>query len=449
MISRLNSSSAEFDGDFSRLLAQVQVGSDERTEQVQAIVENVRQRGDAALAECSRRFDGLNCASAADMAVSPADSERAWQALAEEERDALQFAAGRVRGFASRQLERDWSFEDEWGNVLGERVIALDRVGLYVPGGQASYPSSLLMSAVPAQVAGVPELVVATPAKHDRGPSPQVLAVAHMLGLSEVYSFGGAQGVAALAYGTETLKAVDKIAGPGNFWVAEAKRLVAGKVAIESLAGPSEVCIVLDRVEDARTAALDLCAQAEHDVEARALLIAVGEGVADAVASALAELVPSFERRLIISAALAARGALIEVADRQAAANLVDLIAPEHLQLMVAEPEELWRQIRHAGAVFLGSHSAEAFGDYCAGPSHVLPTGGSARFSSPLRASDFQKHSSVVSLSPRGARALAPVAACLGESEGLGAHAASARRRLDMGDPVPSRSRGYRGADEL
>ena len=440
MISRLNSSAAEFAGDFARLLAQAQAGHDERTDQVQAIVEDVRRRGDAALAEYSRRFDGLSCGSAAEMAVSPADSERAWQALAAEERQALEFAAGRVRQFASRQLERDWSFEDEWGNVLGERVTALDRVGLYVPGGQASYPSSLLMTAVPAQVAGVPELVVATPARNGRGPSLQVLAVAHMLGLSEVYSFGGAQGVAALAYGTETLKAVDKIAGPGNFWVMAAKRLVAGRVAIESLAGPSEVCIVLDRVEDAGTAALDLCAQAEHDVEARALLIAVGDGVAEAVASALAELVPSFERRSIIAAALSARGALIEVAGRQEAAELVDRIAPEHLQLMVAEPEELWRQIKHAGAVFLGSRSAEVFGDYCAGPSHVLPTGGSARFSSPLRASDFQKHSSVVSLSPKGSRALAPVAARLGESEGLGAHAASARRRLDSGDSVPSPS---------
>ncbi len=440
MIARLNSSSAEFDRDFARLLAQAQAGNDERTDQVQAIVEDVRRCGDAALAGYSRRLDGLDCSSAADMAVSPAESERAWQALVEEERHALQFAAGRVRDFASRQLERDWNFEDEWGNVLGERVIALDRVGLYVPGGQASYPSSLLMTAVPAQVAGVPELVVATPAKGDRGPSLRVLAVAHMLGLTEVYSFGGAQGVAALAYGTGTLKAVDKIVGPGNFWVTAAKRLVAGRVAIESLAGPSEVCIVLDRVEDARTAALDLCAQAEHDSEARALLIAVGEGVVDAVASALAELVPSFERRSIIAAALSARGALIEVAGRRDAARLVDLIAPEHLQLMVAEPEELWRQIRHAGAVFLGSHSAEVFGDYCAGPSHVLPTGGSARFSSPLRASDFQKHSSVVSLSPGGSRALAPVAARLGESEGLGAHAASARRRLDAGASSSSRT---------
>ena len=440
MISRLDSSSAEFDSDFARLLAQARVGDDERTDQVRAVVEDVRRRGDAALVEYSRRFDGLDCSSAADMAVSPADSERAWHVLAEEERHALQFAAGRIREFASRQLEHDWSFEDEWGNVLGERVLPLDRVGLYVPGGRASYPSSLLMTAVPAQVAGVSELVVVTPATKDRGPSPLVLAVAHMLGLSEVYFFGGAQGVAALAYGTETLKAVDKIAGPGNFWVMTAKRLVAGIVAIESLAGPSEVCIVLDRVEDAHTAALDLCAQAEHDVEARALLIAIGEGVADAVASALTELVPSFERRSIISAALSAHGALIEAPDRQAAARLVDLLAPEHLQLMVAEPEDLWRQIRHAGAVFLGSHSAEAFGDYCAGPSHVLPTGGSARFSSPLRASDFQKHSSVVSLSLRGSRALAPVAARLGESEGLGAHAASARRRLEAGTSPPSRS---------
>ncbi|MGB1580652.1 MAG: histidinol dehydrogenase, partial [Nevskiales bacterium] len=344
-------------------------------------------------------------------------------------RQALETAADRIRKYAECQRLESWSFEDVHGNRLGQQVTPLDRVGLYVPGGKASYPSSVLMNAIPAKVAGVPEVVMVVPAPAGVL-NELVLAAAALAGVDRVFTIGGAQAVAALAYGTETIPAVDKIVGPGNAYVAAAKRSVFGTVGIDMIAGPSEILVIADSTADPHWLALDLFSQAEHDEEAQSILLTPDAGVIEAVAEAMAQALKSQPRADIIRASLAARGALVQVRDLDEAAEIANRIAPEHLELCVENPEALQAKIRNAGAIFLGHYTPEALGDYCAGPNHVLPTAASARFSSPLGVYDFQKRSSVIKASEAGAQALGPVAAALAEAEGLAAHGQSASLRV-------------------
>ncbi len=425
---RLDTAEPDFEARLQVLLERdAGVDSDLDT-RVAEILDAVRRHGDEALLEYTRRFDALACDDASALEVPAARMEAALTALPAAQRDALQHAAERVRRYAERQSLQDWSMLEPDGTLLGQRVSPLDRVGLYVPGGKAAYPSSVLMNAVPAKVAGVPELIMVVPAP--RGALNElVLAAARIAGVDRVFTIGGAQAVAALAYGTESVPAVDKIVGPGNAYVAAAKRRVFGKVGIDMIAGPSEILIVGDGSTAAEWVAMDLFAQAEHDEDAQAILLSPQPGYLDEVAGWLRRLLEEMPRREIIRASLARRGALIRVADLDEAAAIVNRIAPEHLELSVAQPQPLLEKVRHAGAIFLGAHSAEALGDYCAGPNHVLPTAGTARFSSPLGVYDFQKRSSVIQCSPAGARDLAQTAAVLARGEGLDAHARSAEYR--------------------
>jgi len=393
------------------------------------IVNDVRRRGDEALLEYTNRFDARSVTHAAALELAPAD----WQAaIAQVDADvlaSLEAAAARIRVYHERQLQASWCYHDADGTLLGTRITALDRVGVYVPGGKAAYPSSVLMNIVPAKVAGVPEVIMVVPAPGGRL-EPVVLAAAAIAGADRVFSVGGAQAVAALAWGTQTIPAVDKITGPGNAWVAAAKALVFGRVGIDMVAGPSEIVIVSDGSADPDWLAMDLCSQAEHDEQAQSILITPDATHADAVIAALARLVPSLERRAIIERSLADFGAVIVVEDLDEALALVNRLAPEHLELALAEPAAWLDQVRHAGAIFLGHHTAEALGDYCAGPNHVLPTAGTARFSSPLGVYDFQKRSSLIGCTPRSVQRVARHASVLARAEGLTAHARSAEYRL-------------------
>ncbi len=402
---------------------------------VAAIVADVRERGDAALLDYTRRFDRLDVPSAAALAVDPDDLRAAYAALPAVQRDALATAAARVRRYHERQKAAGGGFmlADDDGSEFGQRVTPLDRVGIYVPGGKAAYPSSVLMNAIPAQVAGVGQIVMAVPTP-DGVRNPLVLAAAHLAGVTQVFTIGGAQAVAALAYGTATIPAVDKICGPGNAYVAAAKRRVFGIVGIDMVAGVSEVVVVADASANADWIVLDLFAQAEHDPLAQAILVTPDAALVARVQAAAQRLVATMPRADIIRASLARRGALIRVADLEQACAVVNRIAPEHLELAVADPDALLPKIRHAGAIFLGHHASEALGDYCAGPNHVLPTGRTARFSSPLGVYDFEKRSSVLRVSRAGAQSLGPVAATLAQGEGLVAHAQAAQARLD---PAP------------
>jgi histidinol dehydrogenase len=358
----------------------------------------------------------------------------ARERLAPALRKALESAALRIESYHRRQRQDSWQYRDEDGTLLGQRVTALDSAGVYVPGGKASYPSSVLMNCLPARVAGVGQLVMTVPAP-DGAVSDAVLAAAHIAGVDRVFTVGGAQAVAALAFGSTVVPRVDKIVGPGNAWVAEAKRQVFGQVGIDMIAGPSEILVICDGLTDPDWIALDLFSQAEHDEDAQAVLISPDAAFLDAVAASIARLLPTMERQSIIAASLAVRGAMVLVRDLDHAAEICNRIAPEHLELSVAEPELLLGSIRHAGAVFLGRHTAEAIGDYCAGPSHVLPTSGTARFSSPLGVADFQKRTSLIGCSPQGASVLGAISRELAEAEGLQAHAASAAARPGAGEP--------------
>jgi histidinol dehydrogenase len=396
---------------------------------VSAIIDDVRKRGDAALLEYTTRWDRFSVADASQLELSKTDCQQAYQQLSAAQRQALDTAAKRVTDYHQHQVAHDWSFVDDLGNRLGQRVTPLDRVGLYVPGGKAAYPSSVLMNALPAKVAGVTELIMVVPTPEGQI-NPLVKAAAWVAGVDRVFTIGGAQAVAALAYGTATIPRVDKIVGPGNAYVATAKRLVFGQVGIDMIAGPSEILIVADDTANADWLAYDLFAQAEHDEMAQSILVSSSAALLQRVADAITRLLPSQPRQQIIRAALERNGALIEVANDAQAIALVNRFAPEHLQLSVANPEKLLPDIRHAGAIFMGHHTPEALGDYCLGPSHVLPTAGSARFSSPLGVYDFQKRSSIMTCSVQGAQTLAPIAGILADSEQLAAHAASARARL-------------------
>jgi len=397
---------------------------------VRGIVREVRERGDEALIEYTARFDHWIPETAGALEISRSRQRAAAERVPPPLRRALGEAADRIRSFHEHQLEPSWEIDNGDGTTLGQRIHALERAGLYVPGGKAAYPSSVLMNALPAKVAGVPEIIMVVPTPGGEL-NDAVLAAAVEGGVDRIFAVGGAQAVAALAYGTETVPAVDKIVGPGNAYVATAKRLVFGQVGIDMVAGPSEIVVVGDGTSRADWVAMDLFSQAEHDEDARAVLISPDEAFLEQVAEEMARLLPTMERRDIISRSLATHGALIAVRDLDEAADVVNRIAPEHLELCVADPDGLLPSIRHAGAIFLGNHASEALGDYCAGPNHVLPTGRTARFSSPLGVYDFQKRSSVIKISDRAARALAPVAETLARAEGLEAHGRSARLRAE------------------
>jgi histidinol dehydrogenase len=385
---------------------------------VRRILADVRKRGDAAVRAYTKKFDG----------VAPkqyAVSEKFLDAIPADQAQALRAAHGRIRAFHEKQLQKSWDFTDEDGTRLGQQVSALERVGLYVPGGKAAYPSSVLMNAVPAKVAGVRELVMASP-----NPSPLVLAAAALAGVDRVLGIGGAQAIAALAYGTKSIGRVDKIVGPGNAYVAEAKRQVFGEVGIDMVAGPSEILVISDGSAPADWVAMDLFSQAEHDESAQALLLSPSSSFVDEVEQAIRKLLPEMPRRKVIAASLKARGALILTRDLDEACAVANRIAPEHLELSVENPEILIQRIKNAGAIFLGRWSSEAIGDYCAGPNHVLPTAGTARFSSPLGVYDFQKRTSVIGVSRDGAEKLGRLAAVLAHGEGLWAHKRAAEMRF-------------------
>jgi len=428
-IRRLNAADADFARHLDHLLSWESVSDDGVNARVLEIIKAVRERGDAAVVELTQRFDALEVASMADLILPRARLEQALERITPEQCEALEIAAERVRSYHERQKQDSWTYTEADGTVLGQKVTPLDRAGLYVPGGKASYPSSVLMNAIPAKVAGVPEVVMVVPTP--RGEVNElVLAAACIAGVDRVFTIGGAQAVAALAYGTESVPPVDKIVGPGNIYVATAKRHVFGKVGIDMIAGPSEILVVCDGQTDPDWIAMDLFSQAEHDEDAQSILVSPDAAFLDRVAESIARLLPTLERADIARTSIEGRGALIQVADMQQAIEVANRIAPEHLELSVAEPEQWLPQIRHAGAIFMGRYTAEALGDYCAGPNHVLPTSGTARFSSPLGVYDFQKRSSIINCSAEGASTLGKVASVLARGESLTAHARSAEYRI-------------------
>ena len=434
-IRNFDATAADFDARLTELLALGDEPDRQIAARVDEILAAVRQRGDAALLEYTRRFDRVDASTAADLEIGADAMQAALAALAPEDRAALETAAARIRRFHGEGRARDWHITDPDGTTLGIRVTPLDRVGIYVPGGKAAYPSSVLMNAIPAQVAGVREIVMVAPAP-DGARNALVLAAAALSGVTRAFAIGGAQAVGALAYGTATVPAVDKIVGPGNAYVAEAKRRVFGTVGIDMIAGPSEILILCDGSTDPDWIAMDLFSQAEHDELAQSILLTPDAAFRDAVAASIERLLPTMPRRAIIETSLANRGALILVRDMEQACEIANRIAPEHLEISTANPRRWAERIRHAGAMFLGRYASESLGDYCAGPNHVLPTSRTARFSSPLGVSDFQKRSSVIEVSAAGAQSLGAVAARLAHGEGLGAHARSAELRMS-GSEMP------------
>jgi len=429
VISRLDTRDAGFAARLNELLA-FEASEDASIEQaVQAILADVRARGDAAVLEYTARFDRNSAASLAALEIPRSEWQAALDALPAAQRDALEQAAARIRAYHEHQVAATWTYTEPDGTVLGQKVTPLDRVGLYVPGGKAAYPSSLLMNAIPAKVAGVPQVEMVTPTP-DGIRNPMVLAAAAIAGVDRVWAIGGAQAVGALAYGTESIRAVDKIVGPGNAFVAAAKRRVFGTVGIDMIAGPSEILVICDGTTPPDWVAMDLFSQAEHDELAQSILLCPDLAYIEAVQVAIERLLPTMPRADILRTSLANRGALIHVRDMAEACEIANDIAPEHLEISAEEPERWAELIRHAGAIFLGRYTSESLGDYCAGPNHVLPTSRTARFSSPLGVYDFQKRSSLIKVSREGARTLGRIAAELAYGEGLQAHAASAEYRL-------------------
>ena len=428
-INRLTSADPDFLPSLDKLIAWDMVSNSEVESVVAEILTQVRARGDAALIEYSNRFDRRDCQSISEFCLSSEQLQEALASIDSVTRDALETAAARIRDYHSHQLQESWQYHEADGTVLGQQVTPLESVGIYVPGGKASYPSSVLMNCIPARVAGVSEVIMMVPAP-DNELSPIVLAAAAIAGVDKVFTIGGAQAIAALAYGTETVPKVDKIVGPGNIYVATAKRKVFGSVGLDMVAGPSEILVVCDGQTDPDWIAMDLFSQAEHDEDAQSILIAWDADYLDAVQQSIEKLLPEMERRDIISQSLANRGALIKVADAGEAVTICNRIAPEHLELSVADPESWLPNIKHAGAIFMGRHTAEALGDYCAGPNHVLPTSATSRFSSPLGVYDFQKRSSLIFCSEQGASDLGRIASVLGRGESLTAHARSAEYRI-------------------
>lgn len=426
---RLDANSSDFNQQLKQRLAWDASDDLAIHQRVLEIIAAVRQQGDAALVEYTNRFDRCNFKAGAELELSKQALLEAWESLPSEQAVALQSAANRIRAYAENQKLQSWQYTENDGTVLGQKVTPLDKAGLYVPGGKAAYPSSVLMNAIPAKVAGVGELIMVVPTPGGET-NPLVLAAAHVAGVDRVFTVGGAQAVAALAYGTETIPAVDKIVGPGNIYVATAKKLVFGQVGIDMIAGPSEILIVCDGQTNPDWIAMDMFSQAEHDENAQSILISPDQAFLDQVEISINRLLPEMERADIIRASLTGRGAFIKVNDLQQAADITNKIAPEHLELSVADPQTLCDQIRNAGAIFLGRYTAEALGDYCAGPNHVLPTSSTARYSSPLGVYDFQKRSSLINCSAAGAQQLGRIASVLARGEFLTAHARSAEFRL-------------------
>ncbi|HSN33165.1 MAG TPA: histidinol dehydrogenase [Ideonella sp.] len=429
---QLDTAAPNFEAEFARVLHWSADTDRDIEQRVEAILADVRARGDAALLECTARFDALEVTSMAQLALGPRDFAAAFDAVTPAQREALAQAAARIRDFHVRQLEacgRSWSYRDADGTLLGQKVTPLDRVGIYVPGGKAAYPSSLLMNAVPAQVAGVPEIVMVVPTPRGER-NPLVLAAAHVAGVTRAFTIGGAQAIAALAYGTASVPRVDKITGPGNAYVASAKRRVFGTVGIDMIAGPSEILVLADGSAPAEWVAMDLFSQAEHDELAQALLLCPDARYVAEVAGAVERLLPGMPRQDVIRASLEGRGALIRTRSMEEACAIANRVAPEHLELACREPSRWEPLLRHAGAIFLGEYTSESLGDYCAGPNHVLPTSGTARFSSPLGVYDFQKRSSLIEVSAEGAQVLGAIAVELARGEGLPAHARAAELRL-------------------
>jgi histidinol dehydrogenase len=428
-IKRLDSRSADFWQKLEELQAWDAASDDVLLKTVTDIIDAVRSRGDAALIEYTAKFDRFQADSIGQLEMPLSRLAQAYEGLPERQREVLEQAAIRIRSYAEHQKLDSWEYTEADGTVLGQQVTALERVGLYVPGGKAAYPSSVLMNAIPARVAGVEELIMVVPTP-EAVVNELVLAAAHIAGVDRVFTIGGAQAIAALAYGTESIPAVDKIVGPGNSYVAMAKRLVFGRVGIDMVAGPSEILVICDGNTSADWIAMDLFSQAEHDEDAQAILLSQDAEFLDAVEASMGRLIGEMPRRDIINASLRARGALVQVADIDEAIRVANHIAPEHLELSVENAPVIARSIRHAGAIFMGRYTAEALGDYCAGPNHVLPTSRTARFSSPLGVYDFQKRSSLIGCSAAGASDLGKLASVFAQGEGLIAHARSAEYRI-------------------
>jgi len=431
-IRRFCSVQANFDAEIKQLLAFETAQDDEIDLVVAGILRDVKKRGDAAVLEYTQRFDRLDAGTLAELELTQAELESALNGLPANQRQALEQAAARVRAYHEKQLMSSWSYTENDGTLLGQQVTSLDRVGLYVPGGKAAYPSSVLMNAIPAKVAGVEELIMVVPTPGGEK-NALVLAAAAVCGVDRVFCIGGAQAVGALAYGTQTIPQVDKIVGPGNAYVAAAKRRVFGVVGIDMVAGPSEILVICDGKTNPDWIAMDLFSQAEHDELAQAILLSPDTAFLDQVAASMARLIEEMPRKDIIRTSLQNRGALIQVRDLEEAASIANFIAPEHLELSMGDPLAFSKKIKHAGAIFMGRDTCEALGDYCAGPNHVLPTSRTARFSSPLGVYDFQKRSSLIMVSSQGAQALGRMAATLAYGEGLQAHARSAEYRLRKG----------------
>lgn len=428
-VRRLNKQDDSFDQALEDLLAWESVSDEAVLGTVNNIIAEIRSKGDAAVVEFTNRFDQMSVSSIDELEYSQEQLQAALERIKPEHKAALEFAAARIRAYAEHQKMESWSYTEADGTVLGQQVTALDKVGLYVPGGKAAYPSSVLMNAIPAKVAGVEELIMVVPTPAGLV-NDLVFAAAAIAGVDRVFAVGGAQAVAALAYGTETIPQVDKIVGPGNIYVATAKRMVFGTVGIDMIAGPSEILVICDGKTDPDWIAMDLFSQAEHDEDAQSILISDDADFLDQVQASIDRLVEEMPRKEIIETSLRDRGAIIQVADMKEAVEVANYIAPEHLELSVENASEMAKEIRHAGAIFMGRYTAEALGDYCAGPNHVLPTSRTARFSSPLGVYDFQKRSSLIGCSAEGASELGKVASMLADGEGLTAHAESARYRI-------------------
>lgn len=428
-LTKLTTQDADFQQQLDAVLAWDASSDQAVVETVKSILDDVKSRGDDAVLDYSRRFDRIEADTLADLELPLSRAQAALESIPADQRSALEAAAERIRLYHDHQKQDSWTYTEADGTVLGQQVTPLDRAGLYVPGGKAAYPSSVLMNAIPAKVAGVEELIMVVPTP-DGEVNDLVLAAAAISGVDRIYAIGGAQAVAALAYGTETIPQVDKIVGPGNIYVATAKGMVFGSVGIDMIAGPSEILVVCDGQTDPEWIAMDLFSQAEHDEDAQSILISQDESFLQQVEAAIERLLPTMERETIIEAALTNRAALIKVRDLDEAVEVVNSIAPEHLELSVEEPMTMAKKVRHAGAIFMGRYTAEALGDYCAGPNHVLPTSRTARFSSPLGVYDFQKRSSLIQVSEQGAQTMGRLASVLARGEGLTAHARSAEYRL-------------------
>ncbi len=428
-IRKLLASNENFQSELEQLLAWESVSNDSVNQTVKEVINNVRQNGDQALLDYTEKFDSLKLAQGSELEISAKALKEAYDRIPEDQREGLILAADRVDAYHQKQLTESWAYKEADGTMLGQKITPLDKVGLYVPGGKAAYPSSVIMNAVPAKVAGVEELIMVVPTPNGEV-NDMVLAAAYICGVDKVFTLGGAQAVAALAYGTETVPPVDKIVGPGNIYVATAKREVFGTVGIDMIAGPSEILVYCDGKTDPDWIAVDLFSQAEHDEDAQSILVTADADFANQVQESMNKLILTMPRKDIIEKSIQDRGAIILVETEEQAVDIINYIAPEHLELSVSDPEALLPKIRHAGAIFMGRYTAEALGDYCAGPNHVLPTSRTARFSSPLGVYDFQKRSSLIMCSEEGANTLGKVAGVLADGEGLQAHAASARYRV-------------------